>query len=102
MLPCQHEFCITCLKTLLETDSWFCPCCRRPIEVKFGDLDRPRAILNMMNIFQKGTIDISSEELQEIHESALVAEKKIISSKIKTPYSSSSGVMGYMDWGDYD
>ena len=94
MLPCQHQFCITCLKTLFDIDSWFCPCCRRPIEIKFSDLQRPRAILNTMNIFKRGITDIKPKELEDIYESAKFVEQRKTLSKSEGFHSS----RWYMDW----
>ena len=94
MLPCQHQFCITCLKTLFDNDSWFCPCCRRPIEVKFSDLQRPRAILHTMNIFKRGITDIKPKELEDIYESAKFVEQRKTLSKSDGFHSS----RWYMNW----
>lgn len=94
MLSCQHHFCIACLKTLLDNDSWICPYCRCPIEVKFSDLERPRAIIDTMNIFKRGITDLKQKDLDEIYESAKLIEKRKTISKSDWTYSS----RWYIDW----
>ena len=97
MLPCQHQFCIVCLKTLFDIDSLICPCCRRPIDVKFSNLERPRAILNTMNIFERGVTDIKPKELEKIYESArLVEQRNKLSREI--PQGCSHSSRWFMDW----
>ena len=98
MLPCQHVYCISCLKTILDKDLWFCPCCRRPITVKFCDLERPRTILYLMDIVKIGISEIHPEELKKIHDFAKEKEKTKLLLHTSTY---SPGLMGFMDWGDF-
>ena len=75
-----------CLKTLLDTNSWICPCCQSPIGSKFGDLCRPRVIVNLMTIYKKGETDLNSEKLKMIYESAREKENKNMVVKARTRY----------------